>query len=752
MELFLKITGRCTFLLLLFLNIEVFSQCFNPAVSLITTQTNVDCNGNNNGSITITVNGAKIPYTYIYVSDVAAPQAISSFSNTHTFSDLPPGTYNITIQAGVDPAGFAFCMAPPITITQPQPLTLSGTHLPPKCSGGNDGGINLNITGGTPPYSYLWNNGSTSQNLTGVGIGTYNVKVTDSKNCEQSASFTVTEPSNFALTGSSTNPTCNGGNSGNINLSVSGATPPYSFHWDDDGSITSSNRTNLKAGTYTVHITDANSCNKDTTFNITEPTPLSVTAVLNNANCNGGSDGSVDLSVSGGTGPYAFNWADNGSTSQNRTNLGPGIYNVKINDNNSCELDTFFTLTQPTPLALTAVVTNSTCGMPNGSIDITSVTGGTAPYSYSWVSGPNTQDRTGLTAGTYTLEITDANGCLIDSSFTISSPVAMSLAATLTNASCGLANGVININTVSGGTAPYTFVWGDGITTQNRTDLATGNYSLKITDINGCEIDTSFNITNPAAYSVSAIITNTSCTVNNGAITLNISGGTTPYTFLWNDLNTTQNRTGLAAGTYSVKIKDASGCEKDTVFTIIKPIPFSVTGIVTNPICSTNDGSINLNVSGGTTPYNFLWSDNGSTSQNRTALGGGSYLVKITDASGCEKDTSFNIIIPAPMSMTAAVTNPNCNGAANGAINITAVTGGTAPYTYTRNGAPAAQNNINLAAGTYTIRVTDTNGCFKDSAFTLTQPAPMVLTAAVTNPNCNGAANGAINITSVTGG
>lgn len=511
--------------MLIWANTHTYAQCVLnlSGITYTVSQKNIDCFGSNTGQVDVEIIGTTFSnnYTYILYGGLSPlGTTIITTSKTCSFTDLVAANYILLISI----PGEVLC-SQPILLTTPLEISLSGYIAAPKCSGGNDGNINLNVTGGTPPYTYSWSNLATSQNLNGIGAGTYSVKVSDANNCEKTASFTLGAPNNFALTGSSTNPTCNGGNSGSINLLVSGATPPYNFHWDDDASITSSNRTGLKAGTYTVHITDANNCSKDTTFNLTEPTPLSVTAVLNNINCNGGADGSVDLSVSGGTGPYTFSWTDNGSTSQNRTSLIPGTYNVKIIDNNNCELDTFFTLTQPTPLALTAVVTNSTCGMPNGSIDITTVTGGTAPYSYSWVSGPSTQNRTGLTAGTYTLEITDANGCIIDSSFTISSPVAMSLTATVINASCGLDNGIININTVSGGTAPYSFEWGDGITTQNRTGLATGNYSLKIKDVNDCEIDTSFNITNPAAYSVVAIITNTSCTVNNGSITLNVSGG-----------------------------------------------------------------------------------------------------------------------------------------------------------------------------------------------------------------------------------
>ncbi|MBO9702666.1 MAG: gliding motility-associated C-terminal domain-containing protein [Sporocytophaga sp.] len=753
METFKKIACSCILLfLLIWANTHTYAQCVLnlSGITYTVTQKNIDCFGSSTGQVDVQINGTTFSnnYTYILYGGLAPlGTSIVTTSKTCSFTNLIAANYILLISI----PGEVLC-SQPILLTTPLDITLSGNVTPPKCSGGSDGIINLNVTGGTPPYSYSWSNLTTNQNLTGIGSGIYSVKVTDANNCEKTASYTVGSPNNFVLSGSSTNTTCNGGNNGSINLSVSGATPPYSFHWDDDVSITSSNRTNLKAGIYTVHIKDANNCNKDTTFNIIEPTPLSVIAVLNNINCNGDADGSISLSVSGGTAPYTFNWPDNGSTSQNRTNLAPGTYNVKIKDNNSCELDTFFTITQPTPLALTAVATNSTCGMPNGSIDITSVTGGTAPYLYSWVSGPATQDRTGLIAGTYTIEITDANGCQIDSTFTINSPVAISLIATVINASCGLANGAININAVSGGTAPYTFTWGDGVTTQNRTGLGTGNYSLKIRDVNGCEKDTSFNITNPAAYSVVAIITNTSCTVNNGAITLNVSGGTTPYTFLWNDLITSQNRTGLAAGTYSVKIKDASGCEKDTLFTIIKPIPFSVTAVVINPICSTNSGSINLSVNGGTTPYSFLWPDNGSTSQNRTSLGGGSYLVKITDGSGCSKDSTFNITQPAPMAMTATVTNPNCNGAATGSINVTSVSGGTAPFSYALNGTASTQNNTNLAAGTYTVTVTDSKGCKKDSTFTLTQPAPFVIDSSSTNETCDVLDNGKININSVSGG
>ncbi|WP_300564469.1 SprB repeat-containing protein, partial [Flavobacterium sp.] len=288
---------------------------------------------------------------------------------------------------------------------------------------------------------------------------------------------------------------------------------------------------------------------------------LSGSRVVTNVSCFGGTNGAINLTPAGGTTPYTFNWGG-GITTEDRTGLAAGTYSVTITDNNGCTATVSgITVTQPAAaVSGTTVVTNTSCfGGTNGAINLTP-TGGTSPYTFNWGGGITTEDRTGLAAGTYSVTITDNNGCTgTVSGITVTQPAAVSGTTVVTNTSCfGGTNGAINL-TPTGGTGPYTFNWGGGITTEDRTGLAAGTYSVTITDNNGCTGTVSgITVTQPAAaVSGSTVVTNVSCFGGtNGTINLTPTGGTSPYTFNWGGGITTEDRTGLAAGTYSVTITD----------------------------------------------------------------------------------------------------------------------------------------------------------------------------------------------------
>ena len=380
-------------------------------------------------------------------------------------------------------------------------------------------------------------------------------------------------------------------------------------------------------------------------------------------------------------------------------------------------------ITQPGGAALTAngVVTNINCnGANDGAIDVT-VLGGTTPYTYDWSSSQAgftnqaTEDLSALGPGTYTLDVTDAAGCTLNVSYTITQPAAaLSANGVVTNINCNGANdGAIDV-TVLGGTTPYTYDWSSsqaGFTNQATEDLSAlgpGTYTLDVTDAAGCTLNVSYTITQPAAaLSANGVVTNINCNgANDGAIDVTVLGGTTPYTYDWSSSQAgftnqaTEDLSALGPGTYTLDVTDAAGCTLNVSYTITQPAAaLSANGVVTNINCNgANDGAIDVTVLGGTTPYTYDWSSSqaGFTNQateDLSALGPGTYTLDVTDAAGCTLNVSYTIIQPAAaLSANGVVTNINCNGANDGAIDVT-VLGGTTPYTYDWSSSQAGFTN-----------------------------------------------------------
>ncbi len=455
-----------------------------------TAQTNIACNGSSTGALSISPAGGTLPYTYLW----------SNGATTQSITGLSAGAYSVTV---TDASSCSLTRN--FTLTQPA-AAVSGTTVVTNvaCFGGSNGAINLTPSGGTAPYTFNWGGGVTTEDRTGLAVGSYSVTITDTNGCTGTISATVTQPPALVVTANSqTNISCFGGSNGAASISTpTGGTAPYSYNWtpgNPTGDGTTS-VTGLTAGTWTCTVTDANSCTASRNFTVTQPaSAVSGTAVITNIACNGGATGSINLTPSGGTPGYTFNWVG-GITTEDRTGLVAGTYSVTITDTSGCTAIRSFTITQPTAISGTTVITNVSCnGGSNGAINLTP-SGGTSPYTYNWGGGITTEDRTGLSAGTYAVTITDANGCTGSVSVTVTQPSApVSGTTVITNVSCnGGSNGAINL-TPSGGTAPYTFNWGGGITTEDRTGLSAGTYSVTITDTNGCTgIVSGISVTQPA--------------------------------------------------------------------------------------------------------------------------------------------------------------------------------------------------------------------------------------------------------------
>jgi len=704
------------------------------ALSVSTTQTNVSCNGGANGSVDLTVSGGITPYSYNWTNN----------AQSQDVGNLSAGIFNVTVQ---DANGCSATTG--VTIAQPTALSASIAKTNVSCNGGNNGAANLSVAGGTTPYSYSWSNNASSEDINSLTAGIYNVTITDANNCSFTSGTTITQPFALSLSLTKTNASCNAGNNGSIDLSVSGGMPSYTYQWTNNAVTQDLN--NLSANTYTITVTDANNCSTTSGATITEPTLLIATIVKTEVRCNGENDGAIDLAVSGGVNPYVYVWSNN-ATTQDVSSLRAATYNITITDANNCTIETGATITQPTVLAATVTKEDAVCnGTNTGSIDL-SVSGGILPYSYNWSNNATTQDIGSLSAAAYQVTITDANSCSSTNSAILSEPTAIVISPSITNASCnGGTNGAINI-TVTGGIPAYTYAWNTGASSEDLTSVSAGLYQVTVADDNGCVMSKSITVGESSALAITLIEkTDLTCNAgNNGAIDIEAAGGVLPYIFNWSNGASTEDITGLASGNHTVTVSDANNCSKVENYSV-NAAPVLITSISRrNTSCNSgNDGSANLTVSGGATPYHFVWS-NGDSTEDASALSAGIYAVTITDVNGCSASTGTIISEPSAITASLATTAVKCFGGNDGAIDLS-VSGGTTPYTHHWSNNASSQDAGNLSTGIYTVTITDVKGCADTATATIAEPIALAASPLQTNVRCNGGNDGALEV-SMTGG
>ena len=703
-----------------------------PASALNSTasSTNVLCFGGNSGSITQTPSGGTSPYAFNWGGGVT----------TQNRSNLAAGTYSCTVS---DANSCTFILQR--TITQPASAlnsTASSTNV--LCFGGNSGSITQTPSGGTSPYTFNWGGGVTTQNRSNLVAGTYSCTVSDANSCTFILQRTITQPASaLNSTASSTNVLCFGGNSGSITQTPSGGTSPYTFNWG--GGVTTQNRSNLVAGTYSCTVSDANSCTFILQRTITQPAILSAQTSFTNATCGMNNGTATVNSTSGGTRPYRYVWDDFLVTQDTFfTNLEARPYLLFVIDTNNCVfVDTIF-ITNINGPSLSATKVNVSCfGGNNGQIAV-APSGGIQPYTFQWNDGSTNNPRINLTAGIYTVTVTDSTGCIATKRDTIFQPnAALNVVASATNTVCGSSTGTIT-TTTSGGTSPYSYLWADGVTTPNRSNLTAGTYALVVTDGNNCSTQIQQSVSSPNSPVATATATNVSCFGgNNGSISVLASGGTPQYSILWNDLTTVFVKNNLSAGSYAYTITDANGCKYSQSKAVTQPNSTLVaTELVTNVSCfGGNNGKIELNISGGTPPY-----ATGGVNFPQNNLSAGNYSFTVTDANGCSAVKTITVTQPPLLVAAELVTNVSCFGGNNGKIELN-ISGGTPPYA--TGGVNFPQNN--LSAGNYSFTVTDANGCSAVKTITVTQPPLLVAAELVTNVSCFGGNNGKIEL-NISGG
>jgi gliding motility-associated-like protein len=695
--------------------------------------TNPSCNGGSNGSIDITISGGTSPFTY-------------TWSNGQTSQDvtgLSAGTYTVTITDAN-----SCVISNSYTINQPSALIANVSSIATTCNL-NNGSATTSVSGGTGAYTYLWNNASISSAISNVAAGNYTVTVTDANGCSiiSAATVNATLPP-VVVQSALTNVLCNGDSTGSITITINNGSAPFTFVWSNGA--TTQNISNIKSGTYTVTVTDANGCTNVKSFTVTQPTFLSLANFsVVNATC-GQANGSAQLTPSGAVSPYTYLWS-NGATNNQLVNVGAGTYSVTVTDANGCTRRRNVVVTNTNGPALTLLSqTNVNCfGASTGAIDI-SISGGVLPYTYSWSNGAITQDISGLTAGDYTVTVTDANNCTATALYTITQIAALAINPTITNSGCVANSGSIATNVV-GGTNPYNYDWSNGNTTASINNLAAGNYTLTVTDNNGCTVSWNGTVVGAGSPSASFTVINVSCYgFSDGSITTSVNGGNPPYNFLWSNGSTSSSLNNIGGGSYAVTITDQSGCTANYSNTVQSPIPLSLSANITHVNCyNGNTGNIQLTVSGGTAPYTYQWNTGAQTSSISNLIAG-NYNVTVTDSLNCTKTGTYNVSQNTIIQVDSfVVTDNNCNGGSNGAINVT-ISGGVGSYTYLWSNGATTEDVSSLAAGTYTLTVTDSLACNNSFSYTVTEPSAITATTSAVNPTCS-LANGSASV-SASGG
>lgn len=727
----------------------------------------------NNGSFTVTAFGGEPPYTVVFQKSddpgINGSTEIPVEGGSFTFTELPntlaPNVfYNVTV---TDSEGNVFSFEVNVS-DEPGPEVLLNP-VPPSCPTTRNGRVEAAINA-AEPFSIQWSNFIFgSETISNLGVGTYTITVTDANGCSVSETADLNvEP--ISLDSLVTDALCLGVNNGSISLTASGGTPfdgnEYRYRWSgippQMGSTTT--RENLAPGTYNIIVEDRNGCTVRASFVLGVSKSLVIEdANIVDATCGNSEDGSIVITAGteGGTAtpPYIFVWTDsNGnpvtSVVSGNVNtvsgLNPGTYFLTLLDNSSpdrCEENFIFEVGGPNPIEIELLgLINVPCGATTGGSISVSATGGAgnAPgdFSYAWSNGEDGSQITGLAAGTYTLTVTDPNGCDLVQSFEIIDGIPPVIEGfEVTGVSCtGGQGGAIRVLFSSGSGEIVQIQWededGNIYDGEFITDLGPGIYTVTIFTDDDCNVSDEVELSIAEPLAVENIdIQLPSCTGDeDGRIAISISGGTGTLNYQWSVAGGGPNSpvlNNISAGDYSVTIFDASGdCDPLEIqnIEVLDPPPITAefSGIQPTSCHSSCDGVATVSGSGGQIgSFVYVWEDGASGATNN-GLCRGVTEVAVSDGE-CFEIFAVDIESPDPLSIdTLALSEPSCFGELDGEIEVIAF-GGTAPYNYSWDGTNPGPALQNIGSGIYRLEIVDGNNCRDTFELQLDQPDSLIV-------------------------
>jgi Secretion system C-terminal sorting domain/SprB repeat/HYR domain len=713
-----------------------------PPAAAISASQNVACFGGNNGSATVSTTGGNGSFSFVW----------SNGNTTQTTSNLVAGTYSVTATDGENCAANTT-----ITVTQPSALAANASATAQQNIGQNNGSATANPTGGASNYTYLWSNNQTSQTISNLAPGSYSVVVTDANGCTSSQTVTVNSVGcALAATTSQLNVACFGGNNGSATANVAGANLPVTYLWSNGQTAQTAN--NLTAGDYSVQILDNAGCPATLAVTIAQPNNLSANASSTNESSTGGNNGSATANPTGGTGIYTYLWSNN-ATTQTISNLAPGNYSVAVSDANGCisnqnvTIGSFSCALQPT-----VINTQVSCFNGNNGQSTVTLGGGVAPFSYVWSNGQTTATAQNLAAGQYSVAISDATGCAISEAVIITQPTELAVSAAQTNVQCPSETTGEIVLSVAGGSSNYTFLWSNGATTSTVSNLTAGIYSAIVTDGNGCTASKSATILSNDTQMPQLSIKNIIVPIDDNGIAA-ISGaafddGSTDNCGIstWSVSQNSFDCGQLGAQQVLVTAADANGNSATQSGT--------VTIVDTKAPTLTCPNSISTGACQPMVVYNYpsaldnclslggQWNQpSGLPSGTAFPIGVTNNTFTYTDASGNVGECSFEVVVLALPSVSANVVNPvSCFGGNNGSVS-TAVLGGNAPFSYVWSNGQITETANNLAAGTYSVIVSDASGCsIASNSVVLTSPETIQIQVNSVINDINNAGIGSISI------
>ena len=704
------------------------------------------CYADASGKINVQNITGTAPYSVSWSGDANGSHS-GVTGNSYEITGLPAGSYTIVV-SDADMCSSTMTT----TVSQPDSLYATASLTAPIMCHGDSFGISSEAEGGTANYSYRWNNNVNTQTQSGLTqYGPYIVTVSDNNGCEATASVNVVEPAELHITVEAGSILCNGQTT-TVTVSGSGGTGSY----NGVGEFT-----NISANTnaYTYTITDENNCSASDQILVTEPEVLSVS--LSNViaqTCQ--TLGSVDLSISGGYGSISYSWdggASNTYTSAVSESLASGSHTIVVSDANGCEISQFVVV--PNNAGMTASLLSQSparCyGMGGGSFEI-GISNGIPPYTITWDNGTLTEQESShvfsdLTYGAYSVTVVDANGCVGNVAVQIGQPSALEVSAQVTSV-INCHNDTFDISaSASGGNGGYSYSWGGNVVGQSQTGLADyTEYFVTVTDAKGCVATSSVTPQNPQQIQIVGFDgAEIECHDETAVVVANAVGGTGELTYTWATTGVSSvvsQQITAPAGTYQLTVSDVNGCSVTTELVIENPEPISVSTVTITPQYCTSMGEVNLSVGGGTGALSYSWNGGASNAVSGNAIisqfAAGDYTLVVTDANGCSATREVTIGVGAAMSISTEAFAVRCNGDANGRL-VLSMENGTAPYSILWNSETITENNtihqfVNLNSGSYSVTVTDANGCIGSTAVFIGTPEPLVASAEVGQVQCHG--------------